>query len=150
MINTEINSAKVTGGCHCGNISYSAEYSNELATYIPRACDCTLCTRHGAAYTSDRNGKLTINIRNMSQVNWYRQGSQIADFLICKQCGIMTNVIYKEAGRIYGSINSRTSDQFDQFGNCQDMHLTQLSDEARIKRWKDNWFSEVTIVQKIT
>jgi hypothetical protein len=135
----------VKGGCHCGNISYTAEFSDKLVNFIPRACDCTFCTRHGATYTSDRNGKLAINITNASQVSWYRQGSKIANFLICKQCGIMTNVCYEESGRLYGSINIRTSDKFNLFGHNQVMQLTQLSDNIRIKLWKDNWFSSVVI-----
>lgn len=43
---------KVKGGCHCGTISYVAEFPKQLHTYT-RACDCTLCKSHGAAYASD-------------------------------------------------------------------------------------------------
>jgi hypothetical protein len=57
----------------------------------------------------------------------------------------MTGVIYEEAGHIYGSVNVRSSDKYNQFGNERDLHLTQLNDEQRIERWKDNWFSGVVI-----
>jgi hypothetical protein len=137
----------VKGGCHCGNISYIAEFSDNLINYIPRACDCTLCRRHGAAYTSDKDGSLTIKIINDSQVIRYRQGSRIADFLICKNCGILTNVCYYENDHIYASINIRSSDEYDLFGHSQRVHLTKLCDEVRIKRWKDHWFSDVAIEQ---
>jgi hypothetical protein len=138
----------VKGGCHCGNISYVAEFPKELNTYIPRACDCGLCKSHGAVYVSDKNGTLVIKIENETLVSRYRQGSQIADFLICKNCGIMTGVCYEEAGLIYGSINILSSDKYDLFGDDQAMHLTQLSDEARIKRWKNYWFPGVNIEYK--
>jgi hypothetical protein len=137
----------VKGGCHCGNITYIAEFSDNLINYIPWACDCTFCRRHGAAYTSDKNGSLTIKIMNESLVNRYRQGSRIADFLVCKKCGVMTNVCYQGANCLYGSINIRSSDEYNLFSSSQGMRLTQLSDEARIQRWKDNWFSSVTIEQ---
>jgi hypothetical protein len=26
------------------------------------------------------------------------------------------------------------------FGDCKEMRLTELRDEERIKRWKENWF----------
>jgi hypothetical protein len=135
----------VKGGCHCGNISYVAEFPKELHTYTPRACDCKLCKHHGAAYTSDKNGRLLIKIKNETEVSRYRQGSRIADFIICKNCGIMTGVCYEESGCVYGSINIRSSDEYGLFSDGQEMQLTQLSDDDRIKRWKDKWFSGVVI-----
>lgn len=134
---------RVQGGCHCGNISYVAEFTNELDTYKPRLCDCKLCTSHGASYASDRNGKLAISIRNDSDVSRYRQGSKIADFLICKICGIMIGVYYEEDGSVYGSINTRSANEFSAFGEGQVAHLAQLSDEDRINRWKQYWFADV-------
>ncbi|MES9992737.1 MAG: hypothetical protein ABW098_12330 [Candidatus Thiodiazotropha sp.] len=135
----------VKGGCHCGNISYIATFPKDLHAYTPRACDCKLCTSHGAVYASDKNGTLVIKIKNETEVSRYRQGSRIADFLICKNCGIMTGVCYQEAGCTYGSINIRSSDEYGLFKDDQAMHLTQLDDAERIKRWKDNWFSCVAI-----
>ena len=139
----------IQGGCHCGNISYVAEFPKQLSVYNPRACDCKFCSSHAAAYASDRRGSLRIKIINDLEVSKYRQGSRIADFLICKKCGIMTGVCYEESGRIYGSINIRSTSEYDAFGDSQSLHLTQSSDEARIKRWKDNWFSNVLIEYEI-
>lgn len=136
---------KVLGGCHCGNISYVAEMSNELSSYKPRACDCKLCSSHGASYASDSKGSLTIKIKNKAEVSKYRQGSRIADFLICKNCGVMTNVIYEEEGCIFGSINTRSANEFEKFADAHIAHLTQLDDKERIKRWKEIWFSNVKV-----
>jgi hypothetical protein len=135
----------VKGGCHCGNISYVAEFPNELYTFTPRACDCNMCKSHGATYASDKNGKLTINIKNESAVSKYRQGSHIADFLICKNCGNMIGVFYVESGCIYGSTNIRTSNEYGLFKAAKEMHLTEVGDEERIKLWRENWFPYVTI-----
>ena len=139
---------KVLGGCHCGNISYVAEMQNEPSTYNPRSCDCKLCTSHGASYASDNSGTLIINIKNESEVSKYRQGSRIADFLICKNCGVLTNVIYKDNGNVFGSINVRSAIDFAKFGEGHVVHLARLGDEERIKRWKEVWFSNVKIKHK--
>jgi hypothetical protein len=138
----------VQGGCHCGNISYVAEFTKELSTYKPRACDCDFCTSHGSSYVSDRNGSLIIEIKNICDVSKYRQGSRIADFLICKNCGVMIGVCYEEDGRIFGSINVRSSAVYSNFGETQTINLLQLSDEERISRWKQYWFEKVLIKYK--
>lgn len=134
---------KVSGGCHCGNISYMAEMTEALSEYIPCACDCKLCRSHGASYVSDNSGSLTVTIQRDEEVNQYRQGSRIADFHICKNCGVLTHVTYEENGVVFGSINARTSQNFASFGNAQVAHLTQQDDEQRIKRWKAIWFPNV-------
>ena len=136
---------QVLGGCHCGNISYVAEISNEPSVYKPRACDCNFCTSHGAAYVSDNNGSLKITIKNQSELSKYRQGSRIADFLICKNCGVLVGVCYEEHGCIYGSVNTRSSNASDGFGDKEAISPKQLTDEQRIKRWKDFWYSNVSI-----
>lgn len=100
---------KVRGVCHCGNISCLAEFPNELSTYTQRACGCKFCTIHSGSYVSDSNGTLTILIRNDMEVSKYTQGSRLADFIICKQCGVMTNVLVYEKETIYGSINVRSA-----------------------------------------
>jgi len=105
----------IRGGCHCGNISYTAEMPHEASTYNPRACDCRLCTSHGESYASDKSGTLTIKVKNKEELNMYRQGSRIADFLICKICGVMTGVCYEEKGCIYGSINIRSACEYRSF-----------------------------------
>lgn len=135
----------VEGACHCGNISFVAEMPNILNTYQPRACNCQLCKAHGAAYVSDRQGKLQINIKDQAAVSRYRQGSQIADFLICKNCGVLTNVCYEEGGNIYASINASATRCSDDFAANQVIKLTQLTDEERIRRWKQVWFSNIRV-----
>ena len=135
----------VQGGCHCGNISYVAEFYEEPTGYVPRACNCKFCTSHGGSYASDRNGTLSIKIKNEGEVSKYRQGSRIADFIICRTCGIMTGVCYEENGHIYGSINVRSANEFKLFGESQEANLVGLSEEVRVKHWKNFWFSRVQI-----
>lgn len=137
---------KIQGGCHCGNIAYLAEMTDEPSTYNPRSCDCKFCTSHGALYVADSKGTLTIRIRNENEVSKYRQGSRIADFLICKNCGVMTNVFYEDNGCVYSSINVRSANDYAKFGKGHVARLVELSDEERIKRWKNLWFSNAKVV----
>jgi hypothetical protein len=137
---------KVQGGCHCGNITYIGEFPDELSEYKPRACNCKLCASHGAAYVSDKAGRLTIRIIDQSRLNRYRQGSRIADFLICNRCGVLIGVCYEEQGHVYASINARSADEYEAFAKAVELDLVQATDAERIKRWKGAWFGDVKIV----
>ena len=75
----------------------------------------------------------------------YRQGSKIADFLICKNCGVLVGVCYEEQGCIYGSVNTKAIQGGNDFGESQIISPKQLTDVERIKRWKELWFSNVKI-----
>jgi len=136
---------KVIGGCHCGNILYVAEISNNPSEYKPRACDCNFCTSHGAAYISDKDGSLKITIKNQSELIRYKQGRGIAEFLICKNCGVLVGVCYEENGCIYGSINIRSSNTGNKVGLIEAISPEQLTYEQRIERWKKFWYSNVSI-----
>jgi len=136
---------KVTGECHCGNISYLAEISYDLSVTKPRACDCEFCTTHGASYVSDRNGSLKIKIKKAIELSKYRQGTRIADFLICKNCGVLVGVCYEEHGIVYASLNTKSLHTNNELSESQIISPKQLTDKERIKRWKEFWFSNVKI-----
>ena len=82
--------------------------SRPLASFTPRACDCDFCMKHAASYISDADGKLLIHINNTDLAKSYKQGSGLADFLICSKCGVFVCVIYSYNGITIGSINSRS------------------------------------------
>jgi hypothetical protein len=145
MREKKMTTTKLSGGCHCGNISFQIEFANDASSYSPRACDCDFCNKHGATYISDKNGLLTITIDNESSLSRYRQGSGIAEFLLCKGCGVLVGVVYEEAGQIYGSINSKSINHNTDFGKELVVSPKRLNDSERIERWKDLWFSKVEI-----
>jgi hypothetical protein len=113
--------------------------------YHPRACDCQFCTAHGAAYLSDEKGSLSITIQNEGEISRYKQASGICDFLVCRNCGVLTNVLFQDGHDIYGSINVRSVSNHKAFSEAEKAHLVDLSDEERIQRWKRIWFPNVTI-----
>ena len=137
-----------SGGCHCKNITFKIETTEEFETHEPRACDCEFCTKHSASYISDPKGSLKIVVTNKNDLKKYKVGSGVADFLICNECGVFVSVCYEEQGRIYASINSKTVDKKTNFGGEVVVSPKQLDDVDKIKRWKDIWFADVVITYK--
>ncbi len=94
---------------------------------------------------SDAKGKLFITVKSKNAVSRYKQGSGICDFLICRNCGVLTNVVYEEGCDTFGSINARSIGSHVTLGQAEAAHLVELSDVERIQRWKTIWFPGVTI-----
>src|SRR5690242_12674989 len=105
---------EIEGGCHCGNVRIAARLTREPAEYVPRACDCDFCRKHGAAYVSDPRGAVRIRVAAEADCSRYRQGSGSAEFLVCRRCGVLVAVVHRSAaGRqtiddvLYATLNSR-------------------------------------------
>lgn len=136
---------KLSGVCHCGNIQVEMELTRTPVSYNPRVCDCDFCRKHGAAYVSDPQGSMRMQVNESHQSGKYRQGSGIADCIICKNCGVLVGIVYQSNGRLYGALNSKVIDESATFGAEVPVSPKKLSDGEKIKRWKDLWFSNVSI-----
>ena len=110
---------RANGACHCGNIEVEMEFLRPFEDYHPRACDCDFCRKHSAAYVSDAFGTLSIRVRNAPGQAVCRQGSALAEFLFCNDCGVLTCVLYPNEGGLYGAVNVRIIDPEFQFGEEQ-------------------------------
>jgi hypothetical protein len=119
--------------------------SNEPGSYQPRACDCAFCSKHGAAYISDAQGALRIRIKDQGQSGTYRQGSELAEMLLCTHCGVLVGALYRAEGRIYATVNVRAIEGAESFGAQQPVSPRKLSSGEKISRWKDLWFSRVEL-----
>lgn len=133
------------GSCHCGNIRVELEFPRAPETYNPRACDCDFCRKHGGSYLSDPQGSLVMRIRDVDQLNRYRQGANLADMLICKTCGVMTGVMFETDGRVFAAVNSKIIEGQVRFGAEQSVSPKLLSGSDKARRWQDVWFSQVRI-----
>lgn len=134
-----------TGGCHCGNIRLEMRFEAPTHSFHPRACDCDFCSKHGAAYVSDDQGKLSIHIKNEDDVSRYKQGSGLAEFMVCRCCGVLVGVSYEEQGKTYVAVNSKVIESPSEFGPPITTTPKQLPDEEKISRWKKLWFADVVI-----
>lgn len=99
---------ELSGSCHCGNIRYRYGSPVPEAEIAARACGCSFCTRHGAAYTSHVEGWLQVVVDDASLLLRYRFGTGSADFFVCARCGIVVLATSDIGGALYGVINVRT------------------------------------------
>ena len=132
-------SERVTGGCHCGNLRVSLQLSRAAIAYSPRACDCEFCRKHGAAWVSDPEGALRIQITDDRELARYRQGSGSAEFVICRVCGVVVAVTYLAR---HAAVNARALDAA--FAADQVVSPKTLAPEDKTRRWQAVWFADVT------
>ena len=76
------------GACHCGVMTIRLETAREPHELPVRVCGCTFCAKHRPRYTSDPDGRVAIGVRDEASVSRYRFGLRLADFLICRTCGV--------------------------------------------------------------
>ena len=136
---------QINGGCYCGNIHLDVSLSREPAEYSPRACDCDFCQKHGSAYVSDRRGSLRITVGNELEVSRYRQGSNTAEMLVCRTCGVLVGALYREGERLFGTVNARALDCRASFGADKSVSPKSLSADVKAQRWRDIWFADVAV-----
>jgi hypothetical protein len=134
----------LTASCHCGNLSAEFELTQATSEYRPRLCDCDFCRKHGAGYLADPNGALDIRVKDENLLHRYRQGADIADFLVCGHCGVLVVVTYQDGDQLYGVVNARALDGEVALGEGQPVSPKKLSAEEKKSRWKQLWFQRVT------
>lgn len=82
-----------TGGCHCGNVRLGFSTGLDPSQVEVRACQCSFCVKHGSRAVADPAGRLTISVKDRTQLRTYRFGLRTADYLICRECGVYVAAI---------------------------------------------------------
>lgn len=124
------------GSCHCGALTVELVSARPPEALPVRTCGCTFCTKHRPRYTSDPAGHVTI--RGAAAANPYRFGLRLADFLICRTCGVFV-AAHEPAGRAV--VNLDALDRAAEF-TAEPLRLTIYDSEdaaARIARRAANW-----------
>lgn len=132
------------GSCHCGQLNIEFSTAVDTASLVPRACDCSFCRKHGAAYVSDPAGHLSIHARG-GALRRYRQGSNHADFLLCGHCGVLVAVVFEHLSRRYGAVNVGCINCLMHFAEPVPSSPQALSAEERISRWIRLWVPDVQV-----
>ena len=132
------------GGCHCGAVKVAYDTAVEPARVSPRACDCSFCRKHGAAWTSDFAGRLAIGA-NAGALRAYRQGTNTADFLLCEHCGVLVAVMYEHAGGRHAAVNATCLDAAADFALTQCASPQRLDKDEKVERWLRLWVPNVRI-----
>ena len=134
------------GSCHCGQLSLEFSTARELSHTTPRACDCSFCQMHGAAYVSDPAGRLSVFENQPGALRVYRQGSKRAQFLMCANCGVLVAVIMEEEGRTYGAANAACLDR-QAFAAPVPVSPQMLGPDEKVSRWQQAWVADVLVVK---
>jgi hypothetical protein len=138
---------RIQGRCHCGNFSFMLDWTGDPATIPARACTCTFCTRHGAAWTSCPGGSLRIRIGQPSATTTYRFGTGTADFHVCTRCGVAPVVTSRIDDRLYAVVNVRTFEDVDpERVSTSPSSVDGEIEDARLARRARNWIGDVAFV----
>lgn len=76
----------LAGSCHCGVLTLRLTTARAPGELPVRLCGCSFCVARAPRYTSDPAGHVAIRIADDAQVERYRFGLRLADFLICRRC----------------------------------------------------------------
>ncbi|WP_159015372.1 GFA family protein [Cognatiluteimonas profundi] len=127
------------GGCHCGALRLEFSSARPLRSFVARACDCDFCTRHRAAWVSDPAGQLRI-LADTTQLQRYRQGSAQAEFLLCRECGVLVAVMARAVdGRLLGAANRNAiNDRMDLIEETI-VSPRLLAPDSKLARWSEVW-----------
>lgn len=137
----------IEGGCHCGNIRFRFETGQPPENLPVRRCTCTFCVKHGAFYTSDPAGSLTVSIRNPQAVSDYRFGTRTAEPQVCRQCGVVPVILARIEEHVYAVVNLATAEGLAIPSECiQDVNYEyQTADERRSRRAR-TWIAQVIVM----
>jgi len=137
---------RISGSCHCGNITFSLDWRPEPAEIPARACSCSFCLKHGGLWTSCPTGSLRITIRQPALVSRYSFGTRTAEFHVCSSCGVVPVVTSRIDGRLYAVVSVNA------FQDVNPVLLKRAaarydgeSESARLARRKLNWIADVEV-----
>jgi hypothetical protein len=136
----------ISGSCHCGNIAFELVWQPP-PTHIPaRACSCSFCTAHGGVWTSCPTGSIRIAVKHRAQLSSYSFATKSADFLICRNCGVVPVVTSRIEARLYAVVNVNTFIGIEP-ALLQRSPVTHEgeSEATRLARRKRNWIAEVSL-----
>lgn len=140
-----MNSKNLLGSCHCEKLTVHLETTLDSQLFTPRACDCSFCIKHSAAYVSDPLGQLIIEYKDESALQSYRQGSESAKFLLCRNCGVLVAVVFEDNTTTYGAANSKCFYPGTTFGPEQVISPHRLRAEEKKSRWFQVWMPNVQL-----
>jgi len=137
---------RISGSCHCGNITFSLDWRPEPAEIPARACSCSFCLKHGGLWTSCPTGSLRITIRQPALVSRYSFGTRTAEFQVCSSCGVVPVVTSRIDGRLYAVVSVNAFQDVDPaLLKRAAAKYDGESESARLARRKLNWIADVEV-----
>ena len=131
------------GSCACNNIQFIWHCDNSRLT--PRACQCSYCLAHNAAYVTQAGSPVAIHINNQLFHATHQHGSHSAVFHECTKCQQVVFVSADIEGEIYAALNSQCLHQQNQLLAPVKRNFSQQSAKQKKQRWQQNWCKPTTI-----
>jgi hypothetical protein len=136
---------ELTGGCHCGRLTYRLSVPVPVERLPVRACQCGFCTRNDAVWTSHPDGRLDVHLEDTDQMIRYRFGTGTAQFLVCGACGILVLAVSHIERRDYAVVNLRSTESADLVrGDRTRTDFDGEGPDVRLTRRSRNWIPTVT------
>ncbi|MDF3981292.1 hypothetical protein P3W24_04840 [Luteibacter sp. PPL201] len=137
---------QIHGACHCGAIAFDLDWPDG-APILPRACGCTFCRKHGAAWTAHPDARLTVRMTREEGVSAYRFGTRTAVFHVCVRCGAVPVCTSEIGGRRYAVVNVRAFEGLqDPLPEPSAFDVDGEAEDARLARRVRRWIGTVTMV----
>lgn len=135
----------LNGSCHCGDLRFVFHTNQSESEFTPRLCQCLFCIRHDAKWITDPEGTVEITYREPTTVSFYSFGTRTADFIICRNCGVLVAAVSEIDGTRYAALNSKSmvEHSFNVQALLSDFDGESL--EERLDRRKRNWIKRVTL-----
>lgn len=138
---------RISGSCHCHNITFALDWQPEIETIPARVCSCSYCRKRGGVWTACPEGSLRVTIADAASVAPYRFGTETADFHVCTRCGDVPVVTSRIEGRLFAVVSVNAFDDFDRSRLAQAVsNVEGESEDARLARRERNWIGDVVFV----
>lgn len=135
---------RLEGHCHCNAIQVVYNTPASLQELLPRRCSCTFCTRHGAQWHSSPGSQLRVS-GEASALHRYRFGTVTADFLLCRNCGVVLAAVSCIGGNDYAVVNLASIPGFTSVSESQVADFDGETVDERLQRRVDRWIPSVEL-----
>lgn len=126
------------GQCFCGLNRVTVDAEPSFEKLVPRRCDCNSCQSLVMPAPMVSDPAIDINIMNLSNIKTRKNGSKKACFLHCVGCEQLIGVVATIEAKCRGAVNAHLF-QTIQFKDPILVRPYLLSEEDKIKRWKEVW-----------
>jgi hypothetical protein len=134
------------GACHCRNLKLRLASDKAPVELGLRTDTCSFCAKHHALYTSDPDGELEIAVADPNALQRYRFGTQTADFLLCRACGVFVAAYMPEPALAVVNVNVLDARAAFLANPLQVVDLDGESLDERLRRRRARWTPVLSFV----
>lgn len=129
--------------CHCGAIGYEYQTALAVPEWDVRCCQCSFCTRHASATTSDPAGSVRFFFEEPGMLQRYRFGTGNTDFLLCKRCGVYLGAVVETDAGVFATLNTRAMGDIPGLPEARPVSYDDQDAQERLAR-REKLFTPVT------